>query len=115
MLWTFVPTIYVYIGPSASMAQNLTPAAMRGQVIGIIVFVTNVANLVIAPQAIGFLSDVIAPHLSNPAESLRYVLVLVSLTGLWAAWHFHLAGRHMRAGEADRSSATIHGTPVRGS
>ncbi|HDR9882339.1 TPA: MFS transporter [Burkholderia cenocepacia] len=115
MLWVFVPTIYVYIGPSASMAQNLTPAAMRGQVVGIIVFVTNVANLVIAPQAIGFLSDVIAPHVSNPAESLRYVLVLVSLTGLWAAWHFHLAGRHMRADEAERSAGTIHGTPLHGS
>ncbi len=114
MLWIFVPTIYVYIGPSASMAQNLTPAAMRGQVIGIIVFVTNVANLVIAPQAVGFLSDAIAPHISNPAESLRYVLVLVSLTGLWAAWHFYLASRHMRSGEAERSSAAIHGTPVRG-
>ncbi|MCV9917053.1 hypothetical protein OIV57_33635, partial [Burkholderia pseudomallei] len=69
MLWVFVPTIYVYIGPSASMAQNLTPAAMRGQVIGIIVFVTNVANLVIAPQATGFLSQVIARHVSNPSES----------------------------------------------
>ncbi|WP_322021584.1 MULTISPECIES: MFS transporter [unclassified Burkholderia] len=115
MLWVFVPTIYVYIGPSASMAQNLTPAAMRGQVVGIIVFVTNVANLVVAPQAIGLLSDAIAPHISNAAESLRYVLVLVSLTGFWAAWHFYLAARHMRFEETDQPSATMPGAPVHGS
>lgn len=101
MLWVFIPTIYVYIGPSASMAQNLTPAAMRGQVVGIIVFATNVANLVIAPQVVGFFSDVIASHTANPAESLRYVLMTISLTGLWAAWHFHVAARYMRAAQAD--------------
>ncbi|MFX1671007.1 MFS transporter [Paraburkholderia sp. A2WS-5] len=115
MLWVFIPTIYVYIGPSASLAQNLTPAAMRGQVVGIIVFVTNVANLVIAPQAVGFLSDTLATHVANPAESLRYVLVLVSLTGLWAAWHFYLAARHMRAEESERASAQMPGVSVHGS
>lgn len=109
MLWAFVPTIYVYIGPSASMAQNLTPAAMRGQVVGIIVFATNVANLVVAPQVVGFFSDIIAAHTANPAESLRYVLMAVSLTGLWAAWHFHAASRHMHSGKPD---ATRVGTPV---
>ena len=97
MLWAFIPAIYLYIGPSISMAQNLTPAAMRGQVIGIIVFATNIANLVIAPQAIGFLSDCIAPHVGGAAESLRYVLMAVSWTGLWAAWHFRAAARHMRS------------------
>ncbi|REE07555.1 putative MFS family arabinose efflux permease [Paraburkholderia sp. BL27I4N3] len=115
MLWVFIPTIYVYIGPSASLAQNLTPAAMRGQVVGIIVFVTNVANLVIAPQAVGFLSDTLATHVANPAESLRYVLVLVSLTGLWAAWHFYLAARYMRAEESERTSAQMPGVSVHGS
>lgn len=104
MLWVFIPTIYVYIGPSASMAQNLTPAAMRGQVVGIIVFATNVANLVIAPQVVGFFSDIIASRTANPVESLRYVLMAVSLTGLWAAWHFHVAARYMRAGQADAVS-----------
>lgn len=115
MLWVFIPTIYVYIGPSASMAQNLTPAAMRGQVVGIIVFVTNVANLVIAPQAVGLLSDTIATHMANPAESLRYVLVLVSLTGLWAAWHFHLAARHMRSEASDRTSMQMPVVSAHGS
>lgn len=105
MLWVFIPTIYVYIGPSASMAQNLTPAAMRGQVVGIIVFATNVANLVIAPQVVGFFSDIIASRTGNPAESLRYVLMAVSMTGLWAAWHFHRAARYMRTGQADAGSA----------
>ncbi|MCE4058722.1 MFS transporter [Pandoraea sputorum] len=113
MLWVFIPAVYVFIGPAISLAQNLAPPSMRGQVIGIIVFTTNVANLVIAPQLLGFLSDVVATKVAVPSESLRYVLAGTALTGFWAAWHFVLAARHVRRredvasnGRAQRGSVT---------
>ncbi|MGC7402289.1 spinster family MFS transporter [Pandoraea pneumonica] len=111
MLWVFIPTVYVYIGPTISLAQNLAPPSMRGQVIGIIVFATNVANLVIAPQLLGFLSDVVAAKVALPGESLRYVLTCTALTGFWAAGHFFLAARHVqRRGDMASDGRTQQGS-----
>nr|WP_246350731.1 MFS transporter [Sphingobium boeckii] len=96
-LWFFVPTIYIYIGPSFALVQNLVPAIMRSQVCAWFLFCVNIANLLIAPVLIGSLSDVLKPHLENPAESLRYILVGTAFTGFWAAWHYYTAGRYLRA------------------
>jgi hypothetical protein len=95
--------IYLYIGPTLALATNLVPATMRSLTCAFIVFTANVANLLIAPLAIGALSDLIAPHLADPAQSLRWVLAGTSLTGFWAAWHYWVAARGlpdelMRAG-----------------
>ena len=94
MLWLVVPGIYLYIGPTLGIAQNLTPANMRGIICALILFVANVANLVVAPILIGALSDLLAPHLADPVDSLRYVLALAAATGFWAAWHYFAAARH---------------------
>ena len=87
-LWFFVPMIYLYIGPTLALAHNMVPATMRSQTGAIILFTTNIANLALAPLLIGSLSDMLAPYLVRPADSLRWVLVAVSLTGFWAGWHF---------------------------
>jgi predicted MFS family arabinose efflux permease len=92
-MWLFVPMIYLYIGPTLALAVNLVPATMRSLTCAFIVFTTNVANLLIAPLVIGALSDAIAPHLADPAQSLRWVLVGTSLTGFWAAWHYWAAAQ----------------------
>jgi MFS family permease len=91
MLWLFVPSIYLYIGPTLGIAQNLTPAELRGFVCALILFASNVANLVVSPILIGFLSDAIAPRLVHSADSLRVVLAIMSLTGFWASWHYWAA------------------------
>jgi len=96
MLWLFVPMIYLYIGPTMALSQNLVPATMRSQMCAIILFVANVANLVIAPVLIGALSDLLAPRLDDPSQSLRYVLIGASATGFWAAWHYMAAARNLR-------------------
>ena len=93
MLWIVVPSIYLYIGPTLGIAQNLTPANMRGIVCALILFVANAANLVIAPILIGLLSDLVAPRVADPAESLRYVLTVMAFAGFWAAWHYLAASR----------------------
>jgi MFS family permease len=96
MLWLFVPMTYLYIGPTMALAQNLTPPTMRSLACAIVVFTCNIANLAIAPTLIGWLSDVIAPHLREPHQSLRYVLMGSALTGLWGAWHYFAAGRTLQ-------------------
>lgn len=96
-LWIFVPLAYLYIGPTLALAQNLVPATMRSQIVAILLFVANVANLVLAPVIIGALSDWLSPHLADPTQSLRYVLVGTGFLGIWGAWHYWAAARYLRA------------------
>lgn len=93
MMWLFVPTIYLYIGPTLALAQNLVPANMRSQTCAIILFLANLANLALAPMLMGLMSDLIAVHAPGPGESLRYVMIGCALTGLWAAVHYICAAR----------------------
>ncbi|NIX93530.1 MFS transporter [Pseudomonas fulva] len=96
LLWLFVPVTYIYIGPSIGLLQNLYPAAMRAKGSAILLFTANIANLAIAPQLIGLLSDLIAPHLADPAQSLRYVLLGCAFTGFWASYHYWACAYHMQ-------------------
>jgi hypothetical protein len=96
MLWLFVPAVYLYIGPSFALINNLVPPQMRAQAIAIYLFTTNFANLAIAPQLIGFGSDAIAPLIGQPHESLRYTLIALATTGFWGASHFIVAARYIR-------------------
>jgi MFS family permease len=73
--WLFVPLIYLYIGPTLALAQNLVPAGMRSQICAFL-FSANIANLAVATLLIGAVSDLLSPHLSNP-------ILGTSLTGFW--------------------------------
>jgi predicted MFS family arabinose efflux permease len=103
LLWIFVPAVYFYIGPLFGLLQNVVPAHMRATTCAILLFVANVANLVIAPQAIGFLSDWFAHSFGAGPESLRWALLLLAPTGLWAAWHLWTSGATIREDEARAS------------
>jgi hypothetical protein len=61
---------------------------MRAQGMAISLLTANVANLIIAPIAVGWISDTLAGPLHSNAESLRYALLALSLTGFWAAYHY---------------------------
>lgn len=97
-LWILVPASCIYIGPTLALCQSLVPPEMRGQTVALLLFTANVANLVIAPQLIGSASDFVAPFLADPHQSLRWVLVACSFTGIWGGWHFYAAARTIRAG-----------------
>jgi hypothetical protein len=57
------------------------------------VLVGNVFNLIVAPQAVGFMSDWFAGGQATTAASLRLALLLLAPTGFWAVWHFWAASR----------------------
>jgi hypothetical protein len=80
--------VYFYLGPVYGLLQNVMPANMRATTCAIYLFIANVANLVVAPQIIGWLSDWFALSFGAGAESLRWALLILAPTGFWAAWHF---------------------------
>jgi len=96
LLWIFVPAVYFYIGPILGLLQNVVPANMRATSIAVLLFVANVANLIVAPQIVGFLSDELARTFHLGPESLRWALLPLSLTGFWAAWHLWTCGATIR-------------------
>jgi predicted MFS family arabinose efflux permease len=95
MLWIFIPLSYAPFGPTFALLQNLVPASMRAQSVAVMLFCANIANLVIAPQAVGFASDYLQPVYG--AESLRHVLVPMAFVGFWAAWHYWRCAQHLHA------------------
>jgi MFS family permease len=95
MFWIFIPAIYFYIGPCFGLVNNLAQCRMRAMFCAITLFVANVGNLVIAPQAVGMLSDWFAPSTGPNAESLRLALLCLVPTGLWATAHYFLAARDL--------------------
>jgi MFS family permease len=94
MLWIFVPLSYAPFGPTFALLQNLVPASMRAQAVAVMLFCANIANLVIAPQAVGFASDLLRPLYG--AESLRHVRVPMAFVGFWAAWHYWRCAKYLR-------------------
>jgi predicted MFS family arabinose efflux permease len=97
LLWAFVPAVYFYIGPILGLFQNVVPPSMRAMVCALLLFCANVANLVIAPQLVGWLSDWLATYVVAPQESLRWALLLIAPTGFWAGWHLWKSGSTIRA------------------
>jgi MFS family permease len=113
MLWLFVPGVYFYIGPVLGLLANVMPPGMRATVCAILLFLANVANLFLAPQLfVGPLSDWFAASLGAGPESLRWALLLLAPSGLWAAWHLWRAGATIREDEA-RAGQTRAAPPDR--
>ncbi len=95
LLWLFVPALYVYIGASFGILNNLALPKMRAMYCAVTLFIANVCNLIIAPQAVGMLSDWFAPHHVPNAASLRLGLLCLVPTGFWASWHFFRSSRDL--------------------
>jgi len=94
MLWLFIPLSYATFGPTFALLQNLVPASLRAQSVAVMLFCANIANLVIAPQAVGFASDLLRPLYG--AESLRHALIPLAFVGFWAAWHYWRRAKYVR-------------------
>ncbi len=95
LFWIFIPSIYFYIGPCFGLLNNLAEPCMRAMFCAMTLFVANVGNLVIAPQAVGFISDFVAPgHVAN-ADSLRFALLCLAPTGFWATFHYFWCARRL--------------------
>ncbi len=105
MWWIFIPAIYFYIGPAFALGQNLVPPSMRAMFSAIALLVANVFNLIVAPQAVGWMSDYFAGAHGADAASLRFALLILAPTGFWAAFHYFAAAKSIIA---DQEKAVGH-------
>jgi predicted MFS family arabinose efflux permease len=92
-------------GPAVGLSQTLAPPRMRGASASIFYLCSNLIGVGSGPLLVGLLSDRLRPAFG--ADSLRYALLCLSALYLWAALHFLLAGRSLRADLAriDRGEA----------
>jgi MFS family permease len=98
----------VFFGPSFAMTQALAPVRMRSVATSILLLVQTLIGQGIGPALTGFVSDRLVP--SAGTHSLAWALVIVGLVNVWAAGHFLVAGRTIRADllEADALGGTAH-------
>ncbi len=85
MLSLFIPLSYASFGPKFALMQNLVPASMRAQTVAVMLFLSSLSNLVVAPVAVGLMSDHLAPSFGS--DALRMALLPLTFVGLWAAFH----------------------------
>jgi MFS family permease len=73
------------------------PHNMRSMFIAWSLLVGNVFNLIVAPQAIGMLSDWYAGPGGPDGASLRFALLVLAPAGFWATWHAYRATKTVTA------------------
>jgi hypothetical protein len=71
-------------------------------------------NLIVAPQAVGALSDAFSHGAGPTAASLRLALLVLAPTGFWATYHFLAATRTVIA-DQQRAVAVEAWAPGAGS
>ena len=84
----------IWLGPVFALTQSLVRVQMRATASALIVFVINLIGLGLGPLSIGFLNDLLQPRLG--AQAIRYSLLLLAVTNVWAGTHFVLAARTIR-------------------
>ena len=92
----------LYLGPSIAMSHALVPPSMRALTSAILFFVLNMIGLGLGPFLTGLTSDLLAPRFGD--QSLRYAMVLASMTGLVAILLFYLGARRLPGDLARRKS-----------
>lgn len=82
-----------YYGPLLALVQRLVDERMRAVSLAFLLLVLNLIGMGLGPQMIGILSDVLNPHLGNPA--LATSMIIVSSTVFFAAYFFWKASNHI--------------------
>ncbi len=85
----------MWFGPVFALTQALVPPHARATASAILVFVINLIGLGLGPLAIGALNDALVAE--HGPHAIRYSLLVIAATNLWAAAHFLLGARTIRA------------------
>jgi predicted MFS family arabinose efflux permease len=93
---------WVWIGPTSSLIQRVVPIRARALSIGGMLFLSSVTALAFGPTLVGVASD--ALQASRGPEALRVALSWASIAGLFAAFTYLMAARHIRD-DVERSAA----------
>jgi hypothetical protein len=85
----------VWFGPVFALTQALVRPHARATASAILIFVINLIGLGLGPLAIGALNDALTA--SHGPQAIRYSLLIITATNLWAAAHFFAGARTVRA------------------
>jgi len=85
----------VFFGPTFAMTQAISPLRMRSVATSLLLLVQTLIGQGIGPWLAGFISDRLRPSMGM--ASLRYSLVIVGVVNLWAALHYFIGARSLRA------------------
>ena len=105
LLFLIVPTVlgHMYLGPVMAMLLAIAGARRRALTSAIYGFIISLISMGLGPLSVGMLSDYLQPDYGS--DSLRYaILGVVIITTFWAAVHFLLAARHLRADLAETAA-----------
>lgn len=91
-----------YQATTFAQTQGLVTLRMRAVAAAVLLFILNIIGLGLGPSFTGYLSDLLRPQFGD--ESLRWSLLLCTLVNVWAAWHYYLAGRYLKADLASTAS-----------
>ncbi len=92
----FIPPVVAsnfWQATSIAQSHGMVRLRMRATTSAILLFIINIIGLGAGPWAIGYVSDLLAPRYG--ADSLRWSLMLFGTIGLWVAYHYHAAGKHL--------------------
>ncbi|MEM7050925.1 MAG: MFS transporter [Acidobacteriota bacterium] len=96
LLWLipFAALAGVWSGPVFAVVQGLVKLRMRALAAAILAFVVSLIGLGLGPLSVGVLNDSLAAGQGN--QAVRWSLLIIVVTDLWAAGHFFLAGRTLK-------------------
>jgi len=93
-LLVYLPAVIwsaMYLGPTLAMIQAMVKLRMRAMASAVLFLILNLVGLGLGPQAVGALSDLLKSSYGD--EAVRYALLIVTFSGLWAGVHYALAAR----------------------
>jgi MFS family permease len=90
----------VWMGPGFATAQNLSHPRMRTTIAAIMYVVNGFIGFGLGPVVLGRASDMLSVPFGD--QGLRYAMIIGTAVGFWAALHFYLATRTLRA-DLDRA------------
>lgn len=85
----------VFFGPSITMTQALATLRMRSVASSLMLFIQTMIGYGLGPLLAGYISDQLAP--AYGAQSLRYALAFIAALNVWAALHYYLGTRTLKA------------------
>lgn len=87
----YMVMLYFFFAPTFAVFQRLMPNNMRATTLAIVMTAVHLISMGIGPQVIGALSDVLKPEFGS--DSLRYSMLIVATTAVFAGYQFWKAAR----------------------
>ena len=96
LLWLIIPVALgnFYQAATFSQTQGVVELKMRSVAAAILLFIINIIGLGFGPSAVGIVSDILQSEYGK--ESLRYSLLIFASLKIWCAFHYYMAGRHLK-------------------